>query len=254
MCFTLFRDNFYKNFASSESIDRKEKKDNLFQEYSNVLRLNSYRQRLNGSLLYKQVVQLNRVTLIWIPKSWQRVNIHQSTDIARFNYHESSEKSEREKNRRETIQSTQAWKMFLFKSATIFRKSPSTRTVYRYSAYFERKADVVERREREEGGFTSHSAKIIWQSVPKAGVARAGAPSDSTTGMRGSFRTRCCRWRISGRGVGSRPYSTVCNARPLSKYRSQFSPAKWIVETGPVPPHQFSVTIVTLFRCLVETC
>lgn len=100
MCFTLFRDNFYKNFASSESIDRKEKKDNLFQEYSNVLRLNSYRQRLNGSLLYKQVVQLNRVTLIWIPKSWQRVNIHQSTDIARFNYHESSEKSERERNRR----------------------------------------------------------------------------------------------------------------------------------------------------------
>lgn len=110
------------------------------------------------------------------------------------------------------------------------------------------------KREGEEGGFTSHSAKIIWQSVPKAGVARAGAPSDSTTGMRGSFRTRCCRWRISGRGVGSRPYSTVCNARPLSKYRSQFSPAKWIVETGPVPPHQFSVTIVTLFRCLVETC
>lgn len=100
MCFTLFRDNFYKNFASSESIDRKEKKDNLFQEYSNVLRLNSYRQRLNGSLLYKQVVQLNRVTLIWIPKSWQRVNIHQSTDIARFNYRESSEKSERERNRR----------------------------------------------------------------------------------------------------------------------------------------------------------
>lgn len=100
MCFTLFRDNFYKNFASSESIDRKEKKNNLFQEYSNVLRLNSYRQRLNGSLLYKQVVQLNRITLIWIPKSWQRVNIHQSTDIARFNYHESSEKSERERNRR----------------------------------------------------------------------------------------------------------------------------------------------------------
>lgn len=64
MCFTLFRDNFYKNFASSESIDRKEKKDNLFQEYSNVLRLNSYRQRLNRLLLYKQVVQFNRVTLI----------------------------------------------------------------------------------------------------------------------------------------------------------------------------------------------
>lgn len=127
MCFTLFRDNFYKNFvsnfASSESIDRKEKKNNLFQEYSNDW-IHMNRQRLNRLLLYKQVVQLNRVTLIWIPKSWQRVNIHQSTDIARFNYHESSEKSEREKNRWETIQSTQAWKMFLFKSATIFRKSP----------------------------------------------------------------------------------------------------------------------------------
>lgn len=41
-----------------------EKKRRIFQEYSNVLRLNSYRQRLNGPLLYKQVVQLNRVTLI----------------------------------------------------------------------------------------------------------------------------------------------------------------------------------------------
>lgn len=99
MCFTLFRDNFYKNFASSESIDRKEKKNNLFQEYSNDW-IHMNRQRLNRLLLYKQVVQLNRVTLIWIPKSWQRVNIHQSTDIARFNYHESSEKSERERNRR----------------------------------------------------------------------------------------------------------------------------------------------------------
>lgn len=62
--------------------------------------IHTNRQRLNGPLLYKQVVQLNRITLIWIPKSWQRVNIHQSTDIARFNYHESSEKSERERNRR----------------------------------------------------------------------------------------------------------------------------------------------------------
>lgn len=109
---------------------------------------------------------------------------------------------------------TQAWKMF--PSQIVDHFSQITVDSHRYSAYFERKAGrrrferSGEEREREEGSFTSHSAKIIWQSVPKAGVARAGAPSDSTAGMRGSFRARRCRWRISGRGVGSRRRIQPC--------------------------------------------
>ena len=75
---------------------------------------------------------------------------------------------EREREIEESIRNnsvTQAWKMF--PSQIVDHFSQITVDSHRYSAYFERKAGrrrferSGEEREREEGSFTSHSAKII---------------------------------------------------------------------------------------------
>lgn len=92
----------------------------------------------------------------------------------------------------------------------------------------------------QKTGFHEPLVKIIWQSVPKAGVARAGAAT-----LLGNARL-VLNVEL-GLALLGRAYSTC--SRPLSKYRRQFSPAKWIVETSPILGDHCHVVSL-----LAETC
>lgn len=134
-------------------------------------------------------------------------------------------------------------------------------TVHRYSAYFERKADVVERnveeRERErEGEWERFHEPLGEDNLTIRGKGRCCTRRCAIRFYYGNARL------VSKRGVVGGGFRVVVSGRgriqPCAtpvRFRNiaaNLAPQNELLKPG--PPLQFSVTIVTLFRCLVETC
>lgn len=132
-------------------------------------------------------------------------------------------------------------------------------TVHRYSAYFERKADVVERNveERErEGEWERFHEPLGEDNLTIRGKGRCCTRRCAIRFYYGNARL------VSKRGVVGGGFRVVVSGRgriqPCAtpvRFRNiaaNLAPQNELLKPG--PPLQFSVTIVTLFRCLVETC